>query len=139
MLRASVVRRAISLLFVDVCSRNNLNAHRFAIPFSALTRILAAVASSAWCSIISLLIRSFSWLLVALSLSSALGLPPPRLLPRDLHAAKAPLPSSGNENFDQFIDHGSPKLGSFSQRYWRSDEFWAGPDSPVKLTALVQV
>lgn len=35
--------------------------------------------------------------------------------------------------FQQLIDHDNPSLGTFSQRYWWSAEFWAGPGSPVVL------
>ncbi|KAG5982541.1 hypothetical protein E4U43_006429, partial [Claviceps pusilla] len=35
--------------------------------------------------------------------------------------------------FQQLIDHNRPSLGTFSQRYWYSDEFYAGPGSPIVL------
>ncbi|OMP83342.1 putative serine protease K12H4.7 [Diplodia seriata] len=39
--------------------------------------------------------------------------------------------STGTGVFEQLIDHEDPSLGTFSQRYWWSDEYWAGPGSPV--------
>lgn len=36
--------------------------------------------------------------------------------------------------FDQLIDHDRPELGTFKQRYWVNDEFYAGAGSPVILT-----
>lgn len=37
----------------------------------------------------------------------------------------------GSATFEQLIDHNNPDLGTFSQRYWWSSEFWAGEGSPV--------
>ncbi|KAJ9136619.1 putative serine protease EDA2 [Pleurostoma richardsiae] len=39
--------------------------------------------------------------------------------------------STGQGTFDQLIDHSNPSLGTFKQQYWWSDEFYAGPGSPV--------
>lgn len=39
--------------------------------------------------------------------------------------------STGQATFDQLIDHDNPELGTFPQQYWWSDEFYAGPGSPV--------
>lgn len=39
----------------------------------------------------------------------------------------------GSATFEQLIDHNNPDLGTFSQRYWWSSEFWAGEGSPVVL------
>ncbi|KAH8889450.1 hypothetical protein GQ53DRAFT_216298 [Thozetella sp. PMI_491] len=39
-------------------------------------------------------------------------------------------PTSGLEIFSQQLDHADPQLGTFSQRYWWSSRFWAGPGSP---------
>lgn len=39
----------------------------------------------------------------------------------------------GNGTFQQLIDHKNPGLGTFSQFYYWSDEFWAGPGSPMVL------
>lgn len=36
--------------------------------------------------------------------------------------------------FDQLIDHDRPELGTFKQRYWVNDQFYAGPGSPVILS-----
>lgn len=33
--------------------------------------------------------------------------------------------------FQQLIDHSNPGLGTFSQRFWYSTEYYAGPGSPV--------
>ena len=33
--------------------------------------------------------------------------------------------------FDQLIDHDDPRLGTFPQRYWVTDQYWKGPGSPV--------
>ena len=40
---------------------------------------------------------------------------------------------NGTGVFEQYIDHDHPELGTFQQRYWWSDEFFAGPGSPVVL------
>lgn len=39
--------------------------------------------------------------------------------------------STGQGVFQQLIDHADPNLGTFPQRFWWSDEFYAGPGSPV--------
>ncbi|KAK8209937.1 peptidase S28 [Phyllosticta paracitricarpa] len=49
---------------------------------------------------------------------------PPRL--QDISISEANLGS-----FEQLIDHGDPSLGTFSQRFWYSDEYWTGPGAPV--------
>jgi hypothetical protein len=36
--------------------------------------------------------------------------------------------------FDQLIDHNDPALGTFSQRYWWSTQFYGPPGSPVRLS-----
>lgn len=41
--------------------------------------------------------------------------------------------SNGTGFFDQYIDHEHPELGTFKQKYWWSDEYFAGPGSPVVL------
>lgn len=33
--------------------------------------------------------------------------------------------------FEQLLDHENPSLGTFSQRFWWSSEWWDGPGSPV--------
>ena len=38
-----------------------------------------------------------------------------------------------NATFRQIIDHSNPELGTFSQFYYYSDQFWGGPGSPVVL------
>ncbi|KIH92084.1 serine-type peptidase [Sporothrix brasiliensis 5110] len=45
-----------------------------------------------------------------------------------------PAPTFGWGTFNQPIDHNSPHLGTFSQRFWYSTEFWKGPGSPIVLT-----
>lgn len=37
----------------------------------------------------------------------------------------------GQGTFEQLIDHTNPSLGTFSQRFWWGDEYYAGPGSPV--------
>ncbi|GME32856.1 putative serine protein [Neofusicoccum parvum] len=56
--------------------------------------------------------------------------PPP---PADGVAAKfqTAAQATGSGTFEQLIDHENPSLGTFSQRYWWSSEYWAGPGSPV--------
>lgn len=39
----------------------------------------------------------------------------------------------GNSTFEQLIDHSNPGLGTFSQFYYYSDQYWKGPGSPVVL------
>ncbi|GAB7347161.1 hypothetical protein MBLNU459_g3279t1 [Dothideomycetes sp. NU459] len=39
----------------------------------------------------------------------------------------------GNSTFQQYIDHNNPKLGTFSQFYYWSSQYWGGPGSPVIL------
>ncbi|KAH8895932.1 endoprotease endo-Pro [Thozetella sp. PMI_491] len=39
--------------------------------------------------------------------------------------------STGEAVFQQLIDHSDPSLGTFAQRYWWSDQYYAGPGSPV--------
>lgn len=41
--------------------------------------------------------------------------------------------TTGNDTFEQLIDHNNPGLGTFSQFYYWSTEYWAGPGSPVVL------
>ena len=36
-----------------------------------------------------------------------------------------------NATFQQLIDHANPSLGTFSQFYYYSIEYWKGPGSPV--------
>ncbi len=36
-----------------------------------------------------------------------------------------------NSTFEQLIDHDNPSLGTFSQFYYYSTEFYKGPGSPV--------
>jgi hypothetical protein len=36
-----------------------------------------------------------------------------------------------NTTFEQLIDHENPSLGTFSQFYYYSTEFWKGTGSPV--------
>lgn len=40
-----------------------------------------------------------------------------------------------NATFQQLIDHSNPGLGSFSQLYWYNTEFYAGPGSPIIVSA----
>ena len=45
----------------------------------------------------------------------------------------------GAATFQQLIDHKNPSLGTFSQRYWWSSEWWAGEGSPVRDTSPPRV
>ncbi|KAK4213886.1 serine-type peptidase [Rhypophila decipiens] len=38
---------------------------------------------------------------------------------------------NGQGTFDQLLDHGNPKLGTFQQRFWYGTEYWKGPGYPV--------
>lgn len=64
-----------------------------------------------------------------LSKDRSLFRPPPP--PDDDVLAALHARSTGSAAFEQLIDHTNPSLGTFSQRYWWSDEYWAGPGSPV--------
>lgn len=52
-----------------------------------------------------------------------------------MHAPGGPPEEKGykNSTFEQLIDHNDPSLGTFSQFYYYSDEYWKGPGSPVIL------
>lgn len=39
----------------------------------------------------------------------------------------------GNSTFEQLIDHDNPHLGTFSQFYYYSSQFYKGPGSPIIL------
>jgi len=56
---------------------------------------------------------------------------PPQRSRTSLKKVQTSSSSSSSEIFDQFIDHDSPSLGTFKQRYWVNTEFWNGPGSPV--------
>ena len=45
--------------------------------------------------------------------------------------AAATSPTIKNATFEQLIDHKNPSLGTFSQFYYYSTEFYKGPGSPV--------
>lgn len=55
-------------------------------------------------------------------------LPPP--------AMAASTATYGQSTFEQLIDHKNPSLGTFSQQYWWSSEWWDGKGSPVLLLLL---
>jgi hypothetical protein len=42
-----------------------------------------------------------------------------------------------NATFEQLIDHDNPSLGTFSQFYYYSTEFYKGPGSPVVSTPMI--
>lgn len=46
------------------------------------------------------------------------------------------LPVVGNSTFEQLIDHERLWLGSFSQFYFYSDQYYTDPGSPVRLHRL---
>ncbi|EAA29065.1 hypothetical protein GE21DRAFT_9703 [Neurospora crassa] len=41
--------------------------------------------------------------------------------------------TSGYGTFDQLIDHNTPELGTFKQRFWYGFQYWKGPGSPIIL------
>jgi hypothetical protein len=54
-------------------------------------------------------------------------LPPPLSLESSGLSKRA----TGQGTFQQLIDHSNPSLGTFSQRYWWSSQFYGGSGSPV--------
>lgn len=60
---------------------------------------------------------------------------PPRLSIEDVYGPdvkSGALPSYfGQGVFEQLLDHEHPELGTFSQKYWYSTEYWTGPGAPV--------
>ncbi|KAI9155704.1 putative extracellular serine carboxypeptidase [Paramyrothecium foliicola] len=62
------------------------------------------------------------------TMGSSLALPPLR----DESVALERRSSIAGE-FDQLIDHSNPSLGTFKQRFWWNDEYYAGPGSPMVL------
>jgi len=68
---------------------------------------------------------------LATAASAMLAKPvPPRL---QMPASFAALSTTGNSTFQQLLNHSDPSLGTFSQTYWYSFEFWKGPGSPVSF------
>lgn len=61
-------------------------------------------------------------------LSHNMQLVPPPISLQSLRIAESAVTEG---SFDQLIDHSNPSLGTFKQRFWWSDEFYAGPGSPV--------
>ncbi|KAG5930960.1 hypothetical protein E4U53_002032 [Claviceps sorghi] len=60
--------------------------------------------------------------------------PPPQ--DSDLEASLASVESRAkikSATFRQLIDHQKPELGTFSQRYWYSTQWYAGPGAPIVL------
>lgn len=51
----------------------------------------------------------------------------------ELSRAAESNPHIKNGTFQQLIDHHNPSLGTFSQRFFWSDEFYGGKGSPVSL------
>lgn len=45
----------------------------------------------------------------------------------------------GQSTFQQLIDHKNPSLGTFSQRYWWSSEWWSGAGAPVILPVCIVI
>jgi hypothetical protein len=43
-----------------------------------------------------------------------------------------------NATFEQLIDHDNPSLGTFSQFYYYSTEFYKGPGSPVVSSTKIR-
>ncbi|KAK8211846.1 putative serine peptidase [Phyllosticta capitalensis] len=72
-----------------------------------------------------------------LSLIGLAGLAAANVIPKELSLNRPPkildatINAANLGSFEQLIDHDNPSLGTFSQRFWYSDEFWAGPGSPV--------
>lgn len=60
----------------------------------------------------------------------ALPLPPP-FVDEAVNDLEKRATTSGSATFEQLIDHSDPSLGTFSQAYWWSSEFWTGPGAPV--------
>lgn len=48
-------------------------------------------------------------------------------------------PGVQNATFEQLIDHENPHLGTFSQFYYYSTEFYKGPGSPVVRSSVPQL
>ena len=59
---------------------------------------------------------------------------PPAVVPGEAQLSA----SYQNATFEQFIDHKNQSLGTFSQFYYYSDEFYKGPGSPVVSSALTR-
>lgn len=69
-----------------------------------------------------------------LASNAAAMLPPKPLPPRMPFNYTAGVAQMGNSTFDaQLIDHSNPSLGTFSQFYYYSDEYYACPGSPIIL------
>ena len=74
--------------------------------------------------------------LAALAATSvAPTIPSPRRLTRPPPLVNTVVATNGSGTFEQLLDHDDPAGGTFSQRFWWNDEFWAGPGSPVRSVA----
>lgn len=69
--------------------------------------------------------------LTALSLLWATGAQAAGRLPLPPPTTAATTATYGQSTFEQLIDHKNPSLGTFSQQYWWSSEYWGGEGSPV--------
>jgi len=55
------------------------------------------------------------------------------VIPEDFSATDSTI---YNATFEQLIDHENPSLGTFSQFYYYSIEYWKGPGSPVVSSTM---
>ena len=89
--------------------------------------------------IVLIMIRAFLFVglgaLAAAAASVAPTIPSPRKLTRPPPLVNTVVATNGSTTFQQLLDHEDPTLGTFSQRFWWNDEFWAGPGSPVRSTS----
>ncbi|CAK7263729.1 hypothetical protein SEPCBS119000_000631 [Sporothrix epigloea] len=53
--------------------------------------------------------------------------------PDGTYADSSTAPTFGWGTFRQILDHNNPDLGTFSQRFWYTTQYWAGPGAPVIL------
>lgn len=95
---------------------------------TAVPKIWTKMRSS---SIITALIASVAPVVI--------GVRPPVPVAPKLHVVEAGASSAtvGYSTFQQYLDHDHPELGTFSQRYWYSDQYWSGPGAPVRFPPCI--